>query len=57
MEAVIGELNRIDRGFVDGDADAIKEILKRAEANTEITEWNRLLIINECNSALFELKI
>lgn len=24
---------------------------------TEITEWNRLLIINECNSALIELRI
>jgi energy-coupling factor transporter ATP-binding protein EcfA2 len=57
LEAVIGELNGIDRGFVNGDAGAIKEILKRAESNTEITEWNRLLIINECNSALIELKI
>ena len=57
LEAVIGELNGIDRGFVNGDAGAIKEILKRAESNTEITEWNRLLIINECNSALIELRI
>ena len=57
LEAVISELNNIDRCFVDGDAAAIKEILKRAEANTEITEWNRLLIINECTSALLELKI
>ena len=54
--AVISELNRIDRGFVNNDADAIREILNRAEANTDFSEWNKLMIINECNSALFELK-
>ena len=51
--AVISELNRIDRGFVNNDADAIREILNRAEANTDFSEWNKLMIINECNSALF----
>ena len=55
-EAVIKELNTIDRGFVNNDPDVIRETLKRAEANTDFSEWNKLMIINECNSALFELK-
>ncbi len=55
-EAVIKELNTIDRGFVNNDADAIREILSRAEANTDFSEWNKLMIINECTAALFELK-
>ena len=55
-EAVIDELNRIDRSFVNHDADAIREILKRTEASLEFTEWNRLKIINECTSALYELR-
>ena len=55
VEAVIGELNRIDKCFVNGDADGVREILRRAEANTELYEWNRMRIINECNSALLEL--
>ena len=57
LEAVIGELNKIDNYFVNGDADGVREILKRAEANTEIYERNRLRIINECSSALLELQL
>jgi hypothetical protein len=34
----------------------IRETLKRAEANTDLSEWNKLMIINECSAALFELK-
>lgn len=37
--------------------DGIREILRRAEANTEFYEWNRLRIINECSSALLELQL
>ena len=55
-EAVIKELNTIDRGFVNNDPDVIRETLKRAEANTDLSEWNKLMIINECSAALFELK-
>ena len=57
LEAVIGELNKIDNCFVNGDADGVREILKRAEANSEFYEWNRLRIINECSSALLELNL
>ena len=54
-EDVINELNSIDRCFVNDDADGISEIMKRAEANTELSNWNKLRIINECRSALFDL--
>ena len=57
IKAVIGELNKIDKCFVNGDADGIREILKRAEANTDLCEWNRLRLINECSSALLELSL
>jgi hypothetical protein len=57
IKAVIGELNKIDKCFVNGDADGIREILKRAEANTDLYEWNRLRLINECSSALLELSL
>ena len=57
MEAAIGELKDIDRCFVNEDADAIREILRRAEGNTEITEMSRLRIMNECQAALLELRL
>ena len=56
-EVVINELNGIDRCFVNGDADGISEIAKNAEANTELSNWNRLRIINECQAALLELRV
>ena len=56
-EAVLSELKNIDRCFADDDADGINEILKKAEADTELSNWNKLRIINECRSALLELKI
>ena len=56
-EYVMNELNSINKCFVNDDADGIREILKKAEANTELSNWNRLRIINECKSALFELCI
>ena len=55
-EAVIRELNRINSCFVNEDADGINEILKRAEADTELTNWNKMRIINECRTALFDLR-
>ena len=56
-EFVVNELKSIDRCFVDDNADGINEIMKKAEENTELSDWNKLKIINECKSALFDLKI
>ena len=56
-EVMIGELNDIDRCFVDGDAAGIVEIAKKAEANTELSNWNKLRIINECQAAMLELRV
>ena len=55
-EAIVNELKSIDRCFVNEDADGINEILNKAEANTELSSWNRLRIINECKTALFDLR-
>ncbi len=54
-EDVLDELNSIDNCFVNEDADGILRILKKAEANTEISNWNKLRIVNECKSALLDL--
>ena len=54
-EAVIGELNGIARCFVDEDRDGIIEIMRRAEADPEMSNWNKLRILNEGTSALFDL--
>ena len=54
-EAVNSELNRIDACFVDGDADGIREIKKKAEENSGLSGWNKLRIINECTLALLDL--
>ena len=55
-EAVVNELKSIDRCFVNEDADGINEILKKAEANTEFSKWDRLRVISECKAALFDLR-
>ena len=55
-EAVINELNSIVRCFVNEDADGISEIMKKAEADTELSGWNKMKIISECRSALFDLR-
>ena len=57
VEATVNEMKNIDRCFVNGDADGIAEIMKNAEANTELPGLHKLMIINECKSALFELRI
>ena len=54
-EAVIKELNSIDKCFVNEDANGIMEIRKRAEANTDLSNWNKLRIITECKAALLDL--
>ena len=54
-EFMINELNSIDKCFVHEDAEGIREIMKSAEANTELSNWNKQRIINECKSALSEL--
>jgi energy-coupling factor transporter ATP-binding protein EcfA2 len=56
-EDMLDELKNIDICFVNSDTDGIKEIMKKAEENTELSNWNKLRIINECKSALFELRI
>ncbi len=56
-EAVRNELNNIDRYFVDEDADGIKEIMKKAEANTEFSNYDKMRIINEANLALVDLRL
>ena len=56
-EAVLNELKSIDRCFVNDDADGILAILKNAEANTELSNWDKLRILNECQSALLDLRI
>ena len=56
-EAVINELNGIDRCFVNNDTDGINEIMKRAEADPALSNWNKLRIVNECKLALFDLRM
>ena len=56
-EIVADELKDIDRCFADGDAEGINEIMKKAEANVELPNLHKLLIINECRSALLELRM
>ena len=54
---VAAELNRINACFVNDDADGIYEILNNAGANTDFSSLNKLRIINECQSALFDLRL
>ena len=54
-EAAVNELNSINRCFVYNDANGIVAIRKKAEANTELSGWNRMRIIAECEAALLEL--
>lgn len=56
-EAMIRELNSIDRCFVEGDADGIQEILKKAENDPELSYRNKLRIISECEMALLDLGV
>lgn len=53
-EMVRDELIRIDKCFVNDDANGIIEIKKNAKA-AELSKWNKLRIITECDSALFDL--
>lgn len=56
-EEVIGVLKSIDKCFVNNDPEKINEILRKAEADTEISKWDKLRIINECTSALIDLRL
>ena len=51
----INELKNIDRCFVFEDADGIKEIVKKAETDPTLSNWEKMRIINECQSALIDL--
>ena len=55
-EEMINELNLIDEYFVNRDTDGINEIMRKAEADAGLSKWNKLRIINECRSALFDLR-
>lgn len=54
-EVVNNEMNNIDKCFVDSDADGIKAIMEKTEANTELSNFFKLIIINECKSALSDI--
>ncbi len=54
-EIVVNELKSIDKCFVNGDANGIVKIMKNAEENAELSNWNKMRIINECKLALIEL--
>ena len=54
-EAVLSEINSINRCFVNDDADGITEIMEKVKSDTVLSNWDRLRIINECTAALFEL--
>ena len=56
-DIIIDELNNIDKYFVNDDAEGIAAIIKRTEANAELSNWNKLKIINECQTALIELRV
>ena len=56
-EVVVEELKKIDQCFVNNDADGIREIMKKAEADTALSNWNKLRITNECRLALVDLSI
>ena len=56
-EAVRNELINIDKCFVNDDADGIKEIMKKAEANTEFSNYDKMRIVNECNLASVDLRL
>ena len=54
---VIDRLKKINECFFNNDEEGINEILKEAEANTGLSKWNRLRIINECKTALLDVHI
>ena len=56
-EDVMNQFNSINECFVNDDADGIRAIMKKAEANTELSGCNKLRIINDCQEALFDLCI
>ena len=56
-EFVINELNTINECFVNEDAEGIRQILKKAEDNTELFKWNKLRIMKECQAALVDLRV
>ena len=56
-EEVINEMKSVDKFFVDGDVDGIKEIMKKAETNTGLSKWNKMRIINDCKAALLDLHV
>ncbi len=54
-ELVLNELKCIDQCVVNDDNDGIHEIMKKAEENADLSNWNKLRIVNECKAALIGL--
>ena len=54
---IVNELKNINKCFVDGDVDGIKQIMKKAEKNAELSVWNKMRIINECQAALIDFRL
>ena len=53
-EYLFNELKNINKCFINDDMDGIKEIMKRTEANTDLSNWSKMRIINECGAALID---
>ena len=45
------------RCFVNGDADGVTAIMKRAEADESLSGWNKMRLVNECGLALLDLRV
>ncbi|MBQ1567545.1 MAG: hypothetical protein IIZ80_06615, partial [Erysipelotrichaceae bacterium] len=56
-EYVVDQLKRINECFVNEDEEGIDEIMKKAEADTSLSKWNRLRIIGECKTALLDIRL
>ena len=54
---IINEFNKINKCFINDDANGITEIMEEAKANNELSNWDRRLIIHECKAAMLELRI
>ena len=56
-EYVVDQLKRINECFVNEDEEGIDEIMKKAEADTSLSKWNRLRIIGECKTASLDIRL
>ncbi len=54
-EIVRNEIININRCFAQNDANGIIAIMKKTEADTQLSNLNKIRIIGECKAALFEI--